>query len=120
MVDPRPVVSARGRFGPRRVTTVRPDGERHDEAIMECMFLAPYQGERPSAAPIHWLGTDDDWTEAPELGLLAREFNQGVFNLPKVHLGLAGSDIDQVTFADYQETKLRHFHALLGEWIAAR
>ena len=59
-------------------------------AIMECMFLSPYdEAERPPAArPIHWLGVDDDWTEAPELGLLARVFNQDCFNLPKVQKGL--------------------------------
>ena len=37
---------------------------------MECIYLAPYpqDGERPPAASIHWIGVDDDWTEAPELG----------------------------------------------------
>ena len=48
------------------------------------------EGEpKPPAVPIHWLGVDDDWTEAPELGMLARVFNQDSFNLPKVQKGLA-------------------------------
>ena len=64
----------------------RPYGDRHDMAIMECMYLDPYDGSKakPPAVPIHWLGVDDDWTEAPELGMLARVFNQDSFNLPKV------------------------------------
>jgi hypothetical protein len=104
----------------RIVYRFRPFGDRHDMAIMECMFLSPYDetGERPPAAPIRWLGPDDDWTEAHELGMLARVFNQDVFNLPKVQAGLETGAIDTVTFANYQETKLRHHHMLLDEWIA--
>jgi hypothetical protein len=97
----------------------RPHGTRVDESIMECMFLAPFpQGERPPAAPIHWLGADDDWTTAPELGMLARVFNQDVFNLPKVQLGLQATPEAEVTFASYQEMKIRHFHKLLDEQLA--
>ena len=104
----------------RIVYRFRPYGNRHDMSIMECMFLAPYDEAegKPPAVPVHELGPDDDWTEAYELGLLARVFNQDVFNLPKVQAGLETGAIDTVTFANYQETKLRHFHALLEQWIA--
>ncbi len=92
----------------------RPYGDRHDMSIMECMYLDPYDESRPKppAAKIHWLGVDDDWTEAPELGMLARVFNQDSYNLPKVQRGLASLRKD-VTLANYQETKIRHFHHLL-------
>jgi hypothetical protein len=104
----------------RIVYRFRPNGNRHDQCIMECMFLSPYDESQPKppAAPIHWLGMDDDWTDAWELGLLARVFNQDVFNLPKVQDGLESGAIDTVTFANYQETKPRHFHQLLEEWLA--
>ncbi len=104
----------------RIVYRFRPYGNRHDMAIMECMFLSPYDEAeaKPPAAPIHHLGPDDDWTEAFELGMLARVFNQDVFNLPKVQAGLETGAIDTVTFANYQETKLRHFHELLGRWTS--
>jgi phenylpropionate dioxygenase-like ring-hydroxylating dioxygenase large terminal subunit len=96
----------------------RPLGIEVDQSIMECMYLAPFRaGERPPAAQIHWLGADDDWTEAPELGFLARVFNQDTFNLPKVQIGLRTMAKSTVTFANYQETKLRHFHRLLGQWV---
>jgi phenylpropionate dioxygenase-like ring-hydroxylating dioxygenase large terminal subunit len=101
----------------RIVYRFRPYGNRHDMSIMECMFLSPFVGERPPSAPIHILGPDDDWTDAPELGLLARVFNQDVFNLPEVQAGLETGAIDTVTFANYQETKLRHFHELLEQWV---
>jgi hypothetical protein len=86
---------------------------------MECIYLAPYPpGEKPPAAPIHRLGADDDWTEAPELGFLARVFNQDTFNLPRVQLGLKTMKKKTVTLANYQETKIRHFHHLLDQWLA--
>jgi hypothetical protein len=101
----------------RIVYRFRPHGDRHDQSIMECMYLSPFAGERPPAAPIHWLGIDDNWVDAPELGMLARVFNQDVYNLPKVQAGLETGAIDRVTFANYQETKLRHFHRLLDAWL---
>jgi hypothetical protein len=103
----------------RIVYRFRPYGNDHRRSIMECMFLSPYAGdERPPAAPIHWLTDDEDWTAAPELGMLARVFNQDVYNLPEVQLGLEAMTRPGVMFADYQETKPRHFHALLDDWIA--
>ncbi len=97
----------------------RPYGDRHDMSIMECMYLTPYNEEegKPEAVKIHWLGEDDDWTEAPELGNLARVFNQDTFNLPKVQRGLRSMQKPGVTLANYQETKIRHFHWLLNQWI---
>jgi hypothetical protein len=99
----------------------RPHEDRHDMSVMECMFLEPYDESQPKppAVPIHWLGVDDDWAEmAPELGMLARVFNQDTYNLPKVQRGLRTMTKPGVTLANYQETKIRHFHMLLSEWIA--
>ena len=103
----------------RIVYRFRPNEMKVDEAIMECMFLSPFpSGERPPPAPIHWLDADSDWTKAPELGSLARVFNQDSFNLPNVHRGLQASPLQRVTFARYEESKIRHWHMLLEEHIA--
>ena len=109
----------------RIVYRFRPCGDNHEMSIMECMFLSPYDESQPKppSAPIHWLGPDSDWTEAEELGFLARVFNQDTFNLPKVQIGLQTLKHAQVgksgvTLANYQETKIRHFHILLDEWLA--
>lgn len=103
----------------RIVYRFRPYEDRHDMSVMECMLLEPYDlsQPKPPAVPIRWLGPDDDWTEAPELGMLARVFNQDTFNLPKVQKGLA-SLRKGITLANYQETKIRHFHHLLSQWVA--
>ena len=97
----------------------RPHGDNPDECIHECMYFSPVpEGEeRPPAAPIHWLGADDDWVDAPELGMLAKVFNQDVVNMPYVQKGLKTMKQPYVIFADYGETKPRHFHKLLNEWL---
>ena len=107
-----------GSFNPI-VYRFRPNGSNPDESIHECMFFAPAPAgeKRPPAAPIHWLGPDDDWTQAPELGMLAKVFNQDVYNMPRVQKGLKTMKQPHVIFADYGETKPRHFHELLEEWI---
>ncbi len=107
-----------GSFNPV-VYRFRPNGANPDECIHECMFFvaAPKGKERPPNAPIHWLGPDDDWVDAPELGLLAKVFNQDVFNLPRVQRGLKTMKNPEVVFGDYGETKIRHFHQLLDQWL---
>jgi len=103
----------------RIVYRFRPWKNHHDKSLMECYYLSPFKaGERPEPAQMHLLTEDDDWTAAPELGLLAKVFQQDSFNLPHVQTGLEAAPYEEVTLARYQETKLRHFHHLLNEWIS--
>ena len=98
----------------RIVYRFRPHGNDHRASIMEVMYLEPRPpGESPRGAPIHWLGPDEDWVEAPQLGMLARVFNQDIFNLPKVQLGLETTQRSHLQLANYNESKIRHFHMLL-------
>ncbi len=98
----------------------RPHGDNPDECIMECMYMTPTpEGQpRPPAPPIHYLGPDDDWVVAEELGMLAKVFNQDVVNMPEVQRGLKAMRNQEVIFANYGETKPRHLHQLLDEWIS--
>ena len=93
----------------------RPNGNDHRSAIMECMMMAPFQGERPPPAPIRWLEADEPWSAA--LGFLGRVFDQDAFNMPKVQLGLEATYKPGVTLANYQESKVRWLHHKLGEWV---
>jgi phenylpropionate dioxygenase-like ring-hydroxylating dioxygenase large terminal subunit len=102
----------------RTVYRFRPYGNNHNLSIMEAMILSPFEGERPPAAKLHMLGIDDDWTEAPELGLLTRVFDQDGYNLPRVQEGLESGALDEVVFARYQEAKIRFFHQQLEECLA--
>jgi phenylpropionate dioxygenase-like ring-hydroxylating dioxygenase large terminal subunit len=103
----------------RIVYRFRPYQNRYDKSIMECYYLSPFAGERPAPAPIHWLGEDEPWTDAAELGMLAKVFTQDTFNLPHVQTGLEAAQYDSVVLARYQESKLRHFHALLAERLGS-
>jgi phenylpropionate dioxygenase-like ring-hydroxylating dioxygenase large terminal subunit len=103
----------------RIVYRFRPYKNQHDKSIMECYYLSPYSGERPPPAKIHWLAEDQHWTEAEELGVLAKVFTQDTFNLPHVQTGLEAAQYDEVVLARYQETKIRHFHHLLSQWIGS-
>ena len=40
----------------------RPNGDDHRSAIMECIMLAPFEGERPPAAKVHWLKEDEKFS----------------------------------------------------------
>src|SRR5262245_32723846 len=101
----------------RIVYRFRPYKNRYDKSVMECYYLSPFAGERPPPAQTHWLTEEQDWTEAPELGMLARVFNQDSFNLPQVQRGLEAAQYDSVVLARYQETKIRHHHTLLEQWL---
>jgi len=103
----------------RIVYRFRPYKDEHERCIMECMYVAPYPGdERPAPAQLTFLTEEDDWTEAEELGFLARVFNQDTFNLPKVQVGLRTMKKPGITMGLYQEAKIRHFHTLLDEWLS--
>ena len=101
----------------RIVYRFRPNGDDHRSAIMEIFLLAPFSGERPPAAATTYLEFDDDWTDAPELGMLAKVFQQDSFNMPMVQKGLEQTAKTGVTLSNYQESKVRWLHQLLGEWV---
>ena len=103
----------------RIVYRFRPYGDDPDMSIMEVMYLAPWGDEpKPPAAQIHWLGPDEPWTDAPEMGGLARVLAQDSYNLPKVQLGLKAKVQPWINFAAYEEGKVRHFHATWDKWMA--
>ncbi len=97
----------------------RPNGDNHEECIMECMFMAPMpeNGEYEPCREIHWLDVDEDWTNAPELGGLAKIFNQDLRNLPYVFEGQKATAREHLRIGDYNELKLRHFHAMYGRIV---
>lgn len=93
----------------------RPNGNDHRSAIMECYQLMPFQGERPPAAKIHWLGSDEKWSSV--LGFLGRVFDQDLFNMPNVQRGLESTYKPTITLSAYQEGKVRWLQHKLNEWV---
>ncbi len=93
----------------------RPNGNDHRSAIMECIMLSPFEGERPEPANIRWLAEDEKWSSA--LGFLGKVFDQDAFNMPKVQAGLESTYQTGVVLSAYQESKVRWLHHKLGEWV---
>jgi nitrite reductase/ring-hydroxylating ferredoxin subunit len=102
----------------------RPNGEDPDSCILEIFYLTPVpEGQpRPEPAKVHWLERDGDWLEAPELGNLGAIVNQDRINMPEVQRGLKALQRSKpgVTIASYQESRIRHFHARLTDYIEGR
>jgi phenylpropionate dioxygenase-like ring-hydroxylating dioxygenase large terminal subunit len=99
----------------------RPLGRQVDHCVMECIFTDNFSGDRPPPAPYRLLGLEDEWVDAaPELGMLARVFQQDSFNLPAVQQGLEtmAARGGSLTLTRYQELKVRHFHHLWEAHLA--
>ncbi|MEM9033080.1 MAG: aromatic ring-hydroxylating dioxygenase subunit alpha [Actinomycetota bacterium] len=97
----------------------RPNGSDPETCIFEVMLFppAPDPERRPPPAGVTHLGIDDDWTMAPELGPLVKIFQQDSLNLPHVQTGLKAQEQQEVIFASYNETKIRHFYQHYFRWL---
>jgi nitrite reductase/ring-hydroxylating ferredoxin subunit len=95
----------------------RPYRDEHEMCLMDVYLLAPFTGERPPPAKTQSLGVHDSWVQAEILGSSARVFDQDSFNMPRVQRGLHTTRRKTVILSRYQESKIRHFHKLLAEWI---
>ena len=103
----------------RIVFRFRPLGNDPDGCIMDVMLLAPWpKGKpKPPPAPLHKLGMDQSWCDAPELASLAHIIDQDVFNMPKVQAGLKTKQPPYVWYSAYQEGKIRNFHENYERWM---
>ncbi|MEU1275461.1 aromatic ring-hydroxylating dioxygenase subunit alpha [Streptomyces sp. NPDC005799] len=102
----------------------RPNGNDPDSCILEIFYLTPVpEGQpRPEPAKVHWLERDGDWLDAPELGSLGAIVNQDRINMPEIQRGLKALPRTKpgITLASYQESRIRHFHARLMDYINDR
>ena len=99
----------------------RPYGDDPERHIMEIMFLFAKNpdGTHPPSAKVTWLGADDKWSDAPELGASGMVVDQDSDNLMRIQKGLRASKKPGVTLANYQESRIRHFHQTLDQYMAA-
>jgi phenylpropionate dioxygenase-like ring-hydroxylating dioxygenase large terminal subunit len=101
------------------VQTFRPYNNRHDMCTMDIMYLRPFKGERPPPAKRRFVGPEQSFLDAPELGVSAALLCQDEWNVEKVQSGMhtlrqtkAG-----VTMGVYQHTQVRHFHNLYERYL---
>ncbi|WP_200834283.1 aromatic ring-hydroxylating oxygenase subunit alpha [Amycolatopsis alkalitolerans] len=107
--------------GPSLVYRFRPNGDDHETSILDVMFLSPYPPgtERPKPAKVKWLREDQEWTDAEELGRLGPVLNQDANNIPEVQRGMKALRHYRrgLMMSRYQESRIRHFHKTLMEYI---
>ncbi len=97
----------------------RPDGDNPDRCQMDIMLLRPISSDdpRPASVAVHELGVDEGFDLAPELGGLVGILEQDASNLPRVQRGLKTSGYGKVNLGEYQESRIRHFHQTLGDYL---
>ena len=106
-------------YGSPIVYRFRPNGDDHESHIMDIIFLAPYDRRQPKPEPlpnVH-LDSETSWSAAPALGRLGWVFDQDVANAPLVQAGLKASGKHAVSLANYQEIRIRHYHATLDTYL---
>lgn len=110
-----------GGFAPNIVYRWRPDGTNPAATIMEVMILkrCGLSQRRPAPVPIHWLRDDEPWATAQELPVLGAVIDQDMHNMPLVQQGLNASATGRVQLSRYQESRIRHFHRTLDQYLAA-
>jgi len=109
-----------GGFMPNIVYRWRPWPDQ-DHCLMEVRLLmrVPEGQEIPHSVPMHFLGEDENWTDAPELGVLGGVFEQDMDNMSYVHDGLKVSKNQEVQLANYQEVRVRQFHQTIDKYLNA-
>lgn len=97
----------------------RPKANDVSRSIMDVWILDPLpkDSERPDPAACRFLGPDEQWSDAPELGYLGPILDQDTATLARIQRGLETSQKRGVTLARYQECRIRHFHHTLGEYL---
>ena len=94
----------------------RPCGNNPDESLMDIMILSPVSGERPASAKTLHHGPDDKME--PLAGPLGGILDQDVANFPALQRGLKAMRSKGVILSKYQESRIRHFHRTLGEYVS--
>ncbi|MES2301905.1 MAG: aromatic ring-hydroxylating dioxygenase subunit alpha [Pseudomonadota bacterium] len=109
-----------GGFMPNIVYRWRPWPDQ-DKCLMEVRVIAriPEGQPRPHGVPMHLLGDDQIWADAPELGVLGAVLDQDSENMELCHEGLKASKNQMVELADYQEVRIRHLHQTLDRYLNA-
>jgi phenylpropionate dioxygenase-like ring-hydroxylating dioxygenase large terminal subunit len=99
----------------------RPNGDDPNSCVFEVrmMYPVPPGAERPPSAPVHQLAPDESWTNAPELAGFCQIMDQDESNLVAIQRGLRATKKTGVHFGEYQESRIRHFHALLEEYVGS-
>jgi hypothetical protein len=99
----------------------RPHGDNPEECLMEIMILfsKSADGSHPPAAKPTIVGIDQSWHDVPGMGSAADVTDQDTENLMRIQRGIKTSRTGVATMSVYQESRIRHFHRTLEEYMNA-
>ncbi|MEA3299662.1 MAG: aromatic ring-hydroxylating dioxygenase subunit alpha [Pseudomonadota bacterium] len=100
----------------------RPNGQDPDSCIFEIMVLqrVPTGDAKPRGVPVHVLGEQERFSDAEELGVLGKVFDQDLDNLPDVQRGLkvaAMNGAKGLILGNYQESRILQLHQMIERQI---
>jgi len=96
----------------------RPWGDDPGRSLMEIMLLHPVApGASREPAAEHWLEPGETWTHAPGFEALGMVVDQDIANLHRVQRGMRADPTHQLLLADYQESRIAHFHRRLNHQL---
>jgi hypothetical protein len=98
----------------------RPWEGRVDRTLMEIYLFMPRpaEGEAPPPAALRFLGEDEPWSSAPELGYLGPVYDQDQANFLPLQQGLEALGKDGVIqFGRYSEIRCRNLHRMIDRYM---
>ncbi len=117
-----PNIEIWGGFLGNIVYRARPCGQDPDSCLFEVMVLqrlgADQQPKR--GVPVHRLQDHESFSDAPELAVLGKVFDQDMDNLPHMQEGLraaAHNGRDGLLFGEYVDSRLLHMHSTIDRYI---
>ncbi|MFT6434631.1 MAG: phenylpropionate dioxygenase-like ring-hydroxylating dioxygenase large terminal subunit [Candidatus Azotimanducaceae bacterium] len=94
-----------------------------DRCIHDVMLLQPLpdKGPRPSPAPVEYLDIDEPYTSLDTFNRtgLSHVLDQDSDNFKRQWAGIKASKKGRQTLGNYQEVRIRHFHAVLDTYLYA-
>ncbi|WP_068071605.1 aromatic ring-hydroxylating oxygenase subunit alpha [Novosphingobium lentum] len=97
----------------------RPLGTDVDKALFDLLLLAPIPaGGRPDPVEAVRIGVDDSYSSVPGVDpALGEIYDQDTGNMGWMQEGMKGSKKRGATFANYQESRIRHMHQTLDTYL---
>lgn len=115
-----PNLSPWGGMATPLVYRFRPHGNNPEECLMEIMmlFAKADDGSHPPVGKPTIVGLDQSWHDVPGMGSAADVTDQDTENLKRIQRGIRASRKKGATMSVYQESRIRHFHQTLEEYMA--
>lgn len=107
-------------MAPPLVYRFRPHGDNPEECLMEIMmlFAKNADGTHPAVGKATIVGLEDSWHKVPGMGSAADVTDQDTEHLKRIQRGIRASKKAGATMSVYQESRIRHFHKTLEEYMA--